>query len=64
MWIDKGDTWKMAEALGGSALVDLIVRETVTCYRADPAPHDWGKGCGTCPACDLRAKGYAKYRAA
>ncbi len=64
MWIDKADTWRMAENLGGTALVDLIVRETVTCYHGDPAPHDWGKGCGTCPSCDLRAKGFAKYRAA
>jgi len=64
MWIDKAATWKMAHDLGGGALVDLIVRETVTCYRGDPAPHDWGKGCGTCPACELRAKGYTQYRAA
>jgi len=62
MWIDKAATWKLAEDLGGAPLVDLIVRETVTCYRADPQPHDWGRGCGTCPACDLRAKGYAQYR--
>lgn len=64
MWIDKAATWKLAEELGGAALVDLIVRETVTCYAGDPAPHDWGKGCGLCPACELRANGYAKYRAA
>jgi 7-cyano-7-deazaguanine synthase len=64
MWIDKAATWKLAEELGGAALVDLIVRETVTCYAGDPAPHDWGRGCGVCPACDLRAKGYVKYRAA
>ncbi len=64
MWIDKAATWKLAEDLGGAALVDLIVRETVTCYAGDPAPHDWGRGCGTCPACELRARGYAKYRGA
>ncbi|MEJ1969677.1 MAG: 7-cyano-7-deazaguanine synthase QueC [Rhizomicrobium sp.] len=62
MWIDKAATWKLAEDLGGARLVDLIIRETVTCYHGDPAPHDWGMGCGACPACDLRAKGYAKYR--
>ena len=62
MWLDKAATWKLAEALGGAALIDLIVRATVTCYAGDPTPHDWGKGCGRCPACDLRAKGYAKYR--
>jgi 7-cyano-7-deazaguanine synthase len=61
MWIDKAATWKMAEDLGGKALVDLIVRETVTCYAGDPTPHDWGRGCGACPACDLRARGYRKY---
>jgi len=64
MWLDKAATWRLAEELGGAALVDLIVRETVTCYAGNPAPHDWGKGCGTCPACELRAKGYEKYRAA
>ena len=64
MWIDKAATWKLAEELGGAALVDLIVRETVTCYSGNPTPHDWGMGCGTCPACELRARGYAKYRAA
>jgi 7-cyano-7-deazaguanine synthase len=64
MWIDKQATWRLAETLGGAALVDLIVEETVTCYEGDRAHrHDWGYGCGACPACDLRAKGYAKYKA-
>jgi 7-cyano-7-deazaguanine synthase len=59
----KAQTWKMAEELGGAALVDLIVEETVTCYEGDRAHrHDWGYGCGRCPACDLRAKGFAQYR--
>ena len=62
MWIDKAATWLLAEELGGVALVDLIREETVTCYEGDRAQrHDWGYGCGVCPACDLRAKGYAKY---
>jgi 7-cyano-7-deazaguanine synthase len=61
MWLDKAATWQLAEELGGQPLIDLIVRETVTCYVGDPTRHGWGKGCGTCPACDLRAKGYAKY---
>jgi 7-cyano-7-deazaguanine synthase len=43
--------------------VALILRETVTCYNGDPAMHEWGRGCGTCPSCTLRATGYAKYRA-
>jgi 7-cyano-7-deazaguanine synthase len=62
MRLDKAATWRMAEELGGTALVDLIIRNTITCYAGDPSPHDWGKGCGRCPACELRAKGYAKYR--
>ena len=64
MWIDKAASWKLAEELGGKALVDLIIEETVTCYNGDPAKHAWGSGCGTCPSCGLRAAGYAKYRAA
>ena len=64
MWIDKAGTWKLAEELGGSTLVDLIITETVTCYHGDPAKHDWGSGCGQCPSCKLRAAGYQKYRAA
>jgi 7-cyano-7-deazaguanine synthase len=65
MWLDKAATWRLAEALGGSALVDLIRDETHTCYQGDRgARHDWGHGCGTCPACALRAKGYAEWREA
>jgi 7-cyano-7-deazaguanine synthase len=64
MWIDKAATWKLAETLGGMALVDLICEKTVSCYEGDRAHrHDWGFGCGICPACDLRAKGFAKYKA-
>ncbi|HEX4026548.1 MAG TPA: 7-cyano-7-deazaguanine synthase QueC [Rhizomicrobium sp.] len=62
MWIDKAATWRLAEELGGKALVDLIVEETVTCYEGDRAHrHDWGHGCGKCPACELRAAGHARY---
>ena len=64
MRIDKAATWALAEKLGGQALVDLIVEETVTCYEGDRAHrHAWGYGCGKCPACDLRAKGYERYAA-
>jgi 7-cyano-7-deazaguanine synthase len=64
MWIDKAATWSLAEDLGGTALVDLIRDEAVSCYEGDRTQrHDWGYGCGVCPACDLRAKGYAKYKA-
>lgn len=64
MWLDKADTWRLAESLGGAAFVDLIIGETHTCYLGDHATrHAWGFGCGTCPACVLRARGYALYRA-
>jgi 7-cyano-7-deazaguanine synthase len=63
MWLDKAATWKMAKDLGGTALVDLIIADTHTCYLGDRSRHhDWGYGCGTCPACDLRAKGWAAYK--
>ncbi len=65
MWVDKAATWKLAEDLGGKVLVDLICEETVTCYEGDREHrHVWGYGCGVCPACDLRAKGFAKYAGA
>lgn len=64
MWIDKAGTWRLAEDLGGPALVDLIVERTHSCYHGDrEGRHDWGRGCGACPACDLRAKGWWAYRA-
>ena len=65
MWCTKAQTWALAEALGGAEFVDLIIEETHTCYRGERGQrHDWGYGCGTCPACELRAKGYAEWRAA
>jgi 7-cyano-7-deazaguanine synthase len=64
MWIDKAQTWALAEELGGAALVDAIVAETHTCYLGDHKTlHEWGYGCNTCPACDLRATGWRKWRA-
>ena len=64
MRLDKAQTWALAHQLGGDALVELILRETHTCYRGDRGHlHDWGYGCDDCPACDLRAKGFAKWRA-
>ena len=63
MWLDKADTWRLAEALGGQALVALIVEATHTCYLGERGTrHDWGYGCGTCPACALRADGWRRYR--
>ncbi|MFP4003029.1 MAG: 7-cyano-7-deazaguanine synthase QueC [Alphaproteobacteria bacterium] len=65
MWRDKAATWALAEELGGQALVDLIAEHTHTCYRGERGTrHVWGYGCGACPACELRAKGYAAYAAA
>ena len=64
MWLTKAETWAMTEALGGASLVDLVIAETVTCYLGDQATHhDWGSGCGTCPSCELRAKGWTEWRA-
>jgi len=64
MWIDKAATWRLAETLGGAPLVALIRERTHTCYLGERGElHDWGHGCGSCPACELRAKGYAQYRA-
>lgn len=59
MTIDKAETWALGEELGGQALVDLIVENTHTCYLGDRSQrHDWGYGCGNCPACELRARGW------
>ncbi len=65
MWIDKADTWAMAHDLGGQALVDLIVEHSHTCYLGDRQHrHVWGYGCGDCPACKLRARGWRRYTSA
>ena len=65
MWLDKAATWSLAESLGGDALVELIRTGTHTCYRGERGElHDWGYGCGSCPACELRARGYAQYQQA
>jgi 7-cyano-7-deazaguanine synthase len=62
MWIDKADTWRMAHSLGGNKLVDLIIEHTHTCYLGDRTHrHAWGYGCGNCPACELRARGHARF---
>lgn len=62
MWLDKATTWHLAEEIGGAELVDLIIEDSHTCYTGDRSKmHPWGYGCGTCPACRLRANGYQKY---
>ncbi|MEY4645677.1 MAG: hypothetical protein RLZZ596_2508 [Pseudomonadota bacterium] len=65
MWLDKAATWRLAESLGGAALVDLIIEHTHTCYLGDRQHrHAWGYGCGSCPACELRLRGWQHYRQA
>lgn len=64
MWRDKAATWALADELGGQGLVDLIREHSHTCYLGTRgALHDWGYGCGQCPACALRAKGWREYAA-
>ena len=64
MWLDKAATWALAGELGGRALIDLIRESSHTCYLGERgAAHDWGYGCGQCPACDLRAKGWHAFTA-
>ncbi|MBS1170359.1 MAG: queC [Burkholderiaceae bacterium] len=61
MWLDKAQTWQLAQELGGEQLVELIRLETHTCYLGERHLHDWGRGCGHCPACELRANGYRRF---
>jgi 7-cyano-7-deazaguanine synthase len=62
MALTKAETWAMAERIGGKPLVDLIVEDSHTCYLGDRATRfGWGYGCGTCPACELRARGYGEW---
>ena len=63
MWLDKAETWEMAQALGGNALTQLIIEDSHTCYHGvRDALHAWGYGCGTCPACELRKAGFERWR--
>ncbi|HYX01984.1 MAG TPA: 7-cyano-7-deazaguanine synthase QueC [Reyranella sp.] len=63
MWLDKAETWSLAQALGGEALVDIILEHTHTCYESERGPREiWGHGCGVCPACALRKRGYLAWR--
>lgn len=65
MWLDKAAVFAMANEIGGSALLDLLVEDTHTCYLGDRSRrYDWGFGCGECPACRLRADGFTRWRAA
>lgn len=63
MWRSKAQTWALAHELGGAALIDLVAEHTHSCYKGDRSVrHDWGYGCGACPACVLRARGYAEWK--
>ena len=63
MFIDKAGTWALAQTLGGDNLVQLIIEDTHTCYVGDRSNrHAWGYGCGICPACELRAKGWTEWQ--
>jgi 7-cyano-7-deazaguanine synthase len=63
MWIDKADTFAMAEQIGGKAFLDLVVEDSHSCYLGDRSKrHEWGFGCGECPACQLRAQGFAEFK--
>ena len=63
MWIDKSETWELANSLGGAALIEIIRANTHTCYAGDPAPAlAWGVGCGKRPACELRGAGWATFK--
>ena len=65
MWLDKAQTWQLASDLGGDALVEVVAEYSHTCYLGDRSKRfDWGYGCGTCPACELRAAGYGRWRQA
>ena len=62
MWLDKAATWRLAHDLGGDALVALVCEQTHSCYLGQHDElHDWGFGCGDCPACDLRQSGYRAF---
>jgi 7-cyano-7-deazaguanine synthase len=63
MWIDKADTFAMAEQIGGKAFLEIVIEDSHSCYMGDRSKrHEWGFGCGECPACQLRAKGFAKFK--
>ena len=63
MWIDKASTWQFASDLGGDLFVDMIIQDTHSCYLGDrEKKFDWGFGCGGCPACELRKKGYEQWK--
>jgi 7-cyano-7-deazaguanine synthase len=64
MWRSKAETWALTDALGGVALVEIVLEHTHTCYKGmRETRYDWGYGCGECPACALRRRGYEEWQA-
>ena len=64
MWLDKAETWQLAHGLGGEALVEIVLEHTHTCYMSERGPRNaWGHGCGECPSCALRKRGFERWRA-
>jgi 7-cyano-7-deazaguanine synthase len=62
MWIGKAQTFALANDVGGDKLMRIVLEHTHSCYLGDRAHrHDWGYGCGTCPACELRSQGWLRY---
>ena len=62
MYMSKAEAWGLAQKLGEQALIDIIIEDSHTCYMGTRGERfEWGYGCGTCPACELRAKGWAEY---
>jgi 7-cyano-7-deazaguanine synthase len=62
MWIDKAQTFALADEIGGDKLMRIVLEHTHSCYMGDRTHrHDWGYGCGTCPACELRSQGWLRY---
>ena len=63
MWLNKAQTWQMIHDIAGQSAIDLCIDYTHTCYKGvRDIKHDWGYGCGDCPACHLRKKGYEDYK--
>lgn len=59
MYLTKAETFKLAETVG---VLDEVFELSHTCYNGDATMHEWGRGCGECPACKLRKKGYEEYK--
>ncbi|MCP4752227.1 MAG: 7-cyano-7-deazaguanine synthase QueC [Proteobacteria bacterium] len=59
MYLTKAETFDLAEKEG---VLDLVIEESHTCYQGSAQTNEWGRGCGSCPACRLREKGFWEYK--